>query len=182
MMNCYSEGCQEAAALTVQVVGEATTLAYCMHHGQARRQQLDSLLVPFTSTSIVMTDPTEKELLADSYGKLQTVHTENEGLRKAVTRLERELNACDQERQAVKVQLARAVEQIELLEAEAEATADELDRFKGYLQAANELLDLHGIERPGVTDQGLQSGEVEQLPGVRAGADPDSPASKVEGG
>lgn len=171
-MKCIQ--CDEEATSQIQVTGEPEARKLCMQHGELLKRQLDSVLTPYQFTSILHRDPSEKELLADSYGKLQQVHTENEGLRKAVTRLERELNECDQERQRLGVELGRT----QLAKQDSESLSHTLlDQYVTELAECHELLDSNGIPRPGATQERVEGSEVEPLTGMGAGADPNGPTS-----
>lgn len=146
-MNCHNPECDEAAALEILITGETTTRTFCMQHGQDEKQRLDSNLRPYTSTSIVRTDPSQQELLADSYGKLEQVHTENLGLRKSVTRLETALNISDQDRQRLAIDLDRKSALVEELTTQIIAASAQLDQVKAQLASADELLESLGAER-----------------------------------
>jgi len=165
--------CDEPATGTIQETGSPHVHAYCMAHGEMQKRSLDSVLKAYTFTSIVATEPNEGQLLAQSYGQLETVHTENVGLRKAVAQLRIDWNICDQERQAHKVALGRA-----------EESRDEWKRLYSVvteqLASANELLDSLGVERPGVANERVEGSEVEPLPGVNAGSDTNRPPAKPE--
>jgi septal ring factor EnvC (AmiA/AmiB activator) len=166
-MNCYNASCDEDAALEIRVVGETTTRGFCMQHGQNEKQRLDSLLVPYTHCSIVQRDPTESELLSDSYGQLQTAQSELIGLRAAVTRLQRDWNVADQERQAFRIERDRKAALVQELSTQIIAASSELDQVRKQLADANELLELHGITAD-TGQERVEGGEVKPLTSVDA--------------
>lgn len=185
MTNCafseFGSTCDAEASCQVQASGTPTAQPLCMAHAEIVKQRFGQLLVPYTFTSLVKTDPTEKELLADSYGMLQDVHTQNEGLRKAVARLERELNQTDQERQRLGVDLLRKTALVEELSTQLVGKDSQLSDFRDVeLAEAHELLTANGIPLP--QHERVEGSEVKPLSGVDADTDPDSPTAKLQGG
>lgn len=156
----HGDDCPVEASVSLQVTGSVALEHYCTAHAQQRRQALDSSLVPYTSTSIVHTEPKDSDKLNKAYGDLQEQHAELVGMRAAVARLERMWNEADQAQQAFRIRAERAEDQAHTL-------AQENARLLGELAAANDR---------------LEALEVEGLSGVDADADSDGPPSKVEGG
>lgn len=159
MTKCDAPSCDQAADEQIKLATGTETLSYCLAHSQQRRHTLDSALVHYTTTSITKTEPSQGDLLSDSYGKLQKQHEELVALRSAIPMWEKKWNECDQARQAAVVSLDRTTQTVNEL-------AQENALLRGQLAAMQER---------------LERAEVETLTGVDGDPDSDGPQSVVQG-
>lgn len=155
---CDAADKETVATTLIKSVHDAVPLVLCTEHAQQRKAELSNVLTPFTETSIIEKMPTTQALLSETSQQLQESDRLNRGLTLQVKRLETEKNEIDQERQSLRVQLAKMQERAELSELA-------LTRYTG--------LSL---------EQSLERLEVEDLASVNAGSDPNGPSSVIQGG